>query len=272
MLYIVPTPIGNLEDITLRAINVLKNVALIACEDTRTSGKLLNHYEIKTPTISYHKFNESKRASELITRLIAGEDIAIISDAGTPGISDPSSYIIKEAIANDIKIDVLPGATAVIPALVISGLDTNSFTYIGFLPEKNKEKTATLELIKNYPHSLVFYVSPHSLQETLADLLQHLGNREIAIIREISKLFQTVYRNKLEYFVNNFTEITLKGEFVLIVEGAEKIVLSEEFILQEAKHRLAEGKPLSIIVKAMSKEFDLKKNNLYQLLLDNNIK
>lgn len=272
MLYIVPTPIGNLEDITLRALNVLKSVTLIACEDTRTSGKLLNHFGIKTPMISYHKFNESKRAQELITKLIAGDDIAIISDAGTPGISDPSSYLIKEAIANEIKIDVLPGATALIPALVISGLDTTSFTYMGFLPEKNKDKVATLELVKNYPHSVVFYVSPHSLHDTLTDLLKYLGNRKVAIVREISKLFQTVYRDTLEYFVNNFSDITLKGEFVLVVEGSKEVAFSEEFILQEAKRRLAAGESLSIIVKVMSKEFSFKKNNLYQLLLDNNIK
>lgn len=272
MLYIVPTPIGNLEDITLRALNVLKSVTLIACEDTRTSGKLLNYFNIKTPMISYHKFNESKRTQELITKLIAGDDIAVISDAGTPGISDPSSYLIKEAIANEIKIDVLPGATALIPALVISGLDTTSFTYMGFLPEKNKDKVATLELIKNYPHSMVFYVSPHSLHDTLVDLLKHLGNRKVAIIREISKLFQTVYRDTLEYFVKNFSAITLKGEFVLVVEGAKEVAISEEFILQEAKRRLAEGDSLSIIVKVMSKEFNIKKNNLYKLLLENNIK
>jgi 16S rRNA (cytidine1402-2'-O)-methyltransferase len=271
MLYIVPTPIGNLEDITLRAIRILKDVDLIACEDTRTSKKLLNHYEIKTPTISYHKFNESKRSQELITRLVSGLDLAVISDAGTPGISDPSSYLIKEAISNNIKIDVLPGATATIPALILSGLNTDSFAFCGFLPDKNKDKLNILNQVKSHAETLIFYVSPHSLEKTLLDFHENLGNRNIAIIREISKLFQTTYRGTLSHFIANFDEITLKGEFVVVIEGSKEKVLSDDQILDEARRLISTGKSVSIIAKEMSKEYGLKKNTLYQLFLDNNL-
>lgn len=271
MLYIVPTPIGNLEDITLRAIRILKDVDLIACEDTRTSKKLLNHYEIKTPTISYHKHNESKRSQELIIKLKEGLDLAVISDAGSPGISDPSSYLIKAAIENNIAIDVLPGATAVIPALILSGLDSEAFSYCGFLPEKTKDKIEVFNNIKSHHQTLIFYVSPHSLEKTLHDFRENLGDRNIAIIREISKLFQSVYRNKISHFINNFEEITLKGEFVVVIEGNEEKTLSEEQILQEAKRLISSGKCLSFIAKEMSKEYGLKKNKLYQLFLDNNL-
>ncbi len=270
MLYIVPTPIGNLEDITLRAIRILKEVDLIACEDTRTSKKLLQHFEIKTPTISYHKFNEKQRSQELISKLIQGKNIAIISDAGSPGISDPSSYIIKDAIENNVDIDVLPGPTAAIPALVISGLSTDSFAFYGFLPDKQKDKTILFSKIREISSSLLFYVSPHSLERSLHDFHDNLGDRNIAIVREISKLYQTVYRGKLSYFINNFSEITLKGEFVLVIEGYKERDMSDTEILVEAKKLLAEGYSLSKIAKEISKEWAVKKNQVYQLLLDNN--
>lgn len=271
MLYIVPTPIGNLEDITLRAIRVLKEVDLIACEDTRTSKKLLNHFEIATPTISYHKFNESKRSQELVSKLKQGLNLALISDAGTPGISDPSSYLIKEAILNNIEYDVLPGATAIIPALILSGLNTDSFTYLGFLPEKNKDKQTLFSQIKEYTNTLIFYVSPHSLEKTLTEFLDNLGERQIAIIREISKMYQSTYRGSLSYFTSNFADITLKGEFVVAIEGYEEKTLSDEQVLIKAKELINSGKSASSIAKDMSKKYGLKKNKLYQLFLDNNL-
>jgi len=271
MLYIIPTPIGNLEDITLRAIKILKSVDLIACEDTRTSKKLLNHFEINTPTISYHKFNESKRSKELISRLINGLKLAVISDAGTPGISDPCSYLIKEAITNNVEFDVLPGATATIPALILSGLNTDNFTFCGFLPDKNKDKIKLLNRVKNYSETLIFYVSPHSLENTLIDFKDNFGDRNIAIIREISKLYQSVYRNKISYLINNFEEITLKGEFVVVIEGSKEKVLSDDQILEEARRLISSGKSVSNIAKEMSKEYGLKKNKLYKLFLDNNL-
>lgn len=271
MLYIVPTPIGNLEDITLRAIKILKEVDLIACEDTRTSMKLLQHYDIKTPTVSYHKFNEKQRSQELIIRLKEGKNIAVISDAGSPGISDPSSYIIKQAIEDDIEIDVLPGASATIPALVISGLNTDSFTFLGFLPDKKKDKDLLFAEVASYSSTLIFYVSPHSLEKTLHEFKDKLGDRNLAIVREISKLYQTVYRGKISYFIDNFEDITLKGEFVVVIEGYAKEDLSDEEILKKAKYLYSQGKSVSQIAKEMSKEYDLKKNQLYQFFLDNNL-
>ncbi len=267
MLYIVPTPIGNLKDITLRALEVLKEVDLIACEDTRTSGKLLSYFDIKTPTISYHKFNESKRSVELVSKLKEGKNIAVISDAGSPGISDPSSYIIKEAISNKIKIDVLPGATAVIPALVISGLDTNAFTFIGFLPDKNKDKDSLLNYCKELKETLVFYASPHALEKTLNEIYNILGDRNIAIVREISKLHQSVYRNTLSYYLNNFDEIKLKGEFVLVIEGKREEEISDAYIIEQAMKLQKEGMSNSRIAKELSKSLDVKKNYIYSLLL-----
>jgi len=271
MLYIVPTPIGNLEDITLRAIRILKEVDLIACEDTRTSKKLLHHYAINTPTISYHKFNESKRSQELIAKLKQGAKIAIISDAGTPGISDPSSYLIKEAIENNIDFDVLPGATATIPALILSGLNTENFTFCGFLPDKNKDKLTLFNHIKFHTNTLIFYVSPHSLEKTLTEFLDNFGDRKIAIMREISKMYQSVYRGTTSYFIANFAEITLKGEFVVVIEGYQEKTLSDDEILHQARRLTAAGKSASFIAKEMSKEYGLKKNKLYQLFIDNDI-
>ncbi len=271
MLYIVPTPIGNLEDITLRAIKVLKSVDLIACEDTRTSKKLLNHFDISTPTISYHKFNESKRSQELITKLEEGLELAVISDAGTPGISDPASYLINEAIKHNIEFDVLPGATATIPALILSGLNTDKFTFCGFLPDKNKDKNILFKQILKQANTLIFYVSPHSLEKTLVDFFENLGDRKIAIIREISKMYQSTYRGSLSHFIANFDEITLKGEFVVVIEGFQEKNLSDEQILIEARKLLAEGISISKIAKEMSQDWGLKKNKLYQLFLDNDL-
>lgn len=271
MLYIVPTPIGNLDDITLRALKILKAADLIACEDTRTSKKLLQHFEISTPSISYHKFNEKQRSQELIMKLKEGEDIAVISDAGTPGISDPSSYIIKQALDENIEIDVLPGATATIPALVISGIDTTRFTFLGFLPDKKKDKDLLFSEVVNYSSTLIFYVSPHSLEKTLKEFKDNLGDRNLAIVREISKLYQTVYRGKISYYIDNFQDITLKGEFVVVIEGYSREGLSEDEILKKARALYSQGNSVSKIAKEMSKKYDLKKNQIYQLLLDNNL-
>lgn len=267
MLFIVPTPVGNLGDITLRALETLNKCDFIACEDTRTSGVLLSHYEIKTPTLSYHKFNEAKRSIELITKLKEGKNIAVISDAGTPGISDPSSYLIREAIKNNIEIDVLPGATATIPALVISGMNTESFSFCGFLPDKNKDKQGVLEYWSKAEETLVFYVSLHDLYKDLELFREYLGDRNIAIVREISKLHQSVYRNRISYFLENRDVVKAKGEFVVVIEGAEKEVINEEKILSLAEQMLADGKSVSWISKELSKELKLKKNYVYRLLL-----
>src|SRR5690554_2597095 len=190
MLYLVPTPVGNLEDITLRAIRILKEVALIACEDTRTSGVLLNHYGIETPKISYHDHNERSRTPQLIERMLAGEPIALITDAGSPGISDPGFYLVRACIHQDIRVKALPGATAFVPALTISGLPSDRFVFEGFLPAKKGRHTRLTSLTED-PRTLLFYESPHRLPRTLKDLREAFGSdRPAAVVREISKKFE----------------------------------------------------------------------------------
>ena len=268
ILFIVPTPIGNLADITFRAIDILKRVSIIGAEDTRNSKKLLNHYNIETPIISYHKFNERKRVEQLLSKLQNGEDIAIISDAGTPGISDPSSIIIKEAIANELKIEVLPGATAFIPALVASGLNCDKFQFIGFLPEKNKTRDLLLENIKNNENTLIFYEAPHKLQKFFKCLFDHLGDRKISIVREISKIDETYYRMTLKSIIEEPEQIVEKGEFVIIVEGSKKDIISDSELRDKLIKLIGNGETKKTAVKVVTNETGENKNRIYQLVLE----
>ncbi len=268
ILFIVPTPIGNLADITFRAIDILKRVSIIGAEDTRNSKKLLNHYNIETPIISYHKFNERKRVEQLLSKLQNGEDIAIISDAGTPGISDPSSIIIKEAIANDLKIEVLPGATAFIPALVASGLNCERFQFIGFLPEKNKTCDEILKNIKDNENTLIFYEAPHKLQKFIQYLFDHLGDRKISIVREISKIYETYYRTTLHNVIKEPEQIVAKGEFVIIVEGSTKSIISDSDLKDKLIKLLENGETRKSAVQLVTKESGEQKNRIYQLALE----
>lgn len=214
----VSTPIGNLEDITLRAIQVLKQVDLIAAEDTRHSSVLLNHYGITTPTTSFHAFNIAKKTPALIQKLLQGRSIALISDAGTPGISDPAYHLVREAIANNIAIEAIPGATALIPALVISGLPANRFVFEGFLPTK-KGRQKRLQELADEQRTMIIYEAPHRLLKTLNQLLAVFGNRRVAIIRELTKKFEQVYRGTLADITLNPDQLVLKGEFVVVIEG-----------------------------------------------------
>lgn len=268
ILFIVPTPIGNLADITFRAVDILKKVTLIGAEDTRNSKKLLNHYNIETPMISYHKFNERKRVDQLLNKLQNGEDIAIISDAGTPGISDPSSIIIKEAIKNDLKVEVLPGATAFIPALVASGFNCDRFQFIGFLPEKNKIREKLLENIKKNENTLIFYEAPHKLQKFFQYLFEHLGDRRITIVREISKIYETYYRTTLKNIIKEPKQIMAKGEFVIIVEGSQKSIIDDSEINYKLIRLIENGETKTTAVKLVTKETGEKKNRIYQLALE----
>ena len=268
ILFIVPTPIGNLADITFRAVDILKKVTLIGAEDTRNSKKLLNHYKIETPMISYHKFNERKRVDKLLTKLQNGEDIAIISDAGTPGISDPSSIIIKEAINSGLKVEVLPGATAFIPALIASGLNCEIFQFIGFLPEKNKTRERLLENIKNNENTLIFYEAPHKLQKFFQYLFDHLGDRKISIVREISKIYETHYSSTLKNIIKEPEQIMAKGEFVIIVEGSQKSVISDSNLKNKLIKLLENGETKKTAVKLVTKETGEQKNRIYQLALE----
>jgi 16S rRNA (cytidine1402-2'-O)-methyltransferase len=268
ILYLVPTPIGNLKDMTYRAVETLNKVDLIAAEDTRTSFNLLKHYEIKTSMVSYHKYNERKRAASLIEKLKAGKSIAIISDAGTPGISDPSNVIVKEAIENGIKVVALPGATAFVPALTASGFDTDHFYFHGFLSDKENESKLQLESISKVSVPTIYYVSPHKLQKTIIKMQKIMGDRKFVAAREISKLHETFFRGKFSDYINNPDLIKLKGEFVVLVDGKKEEEISEEQIVLKIKTLLEMGYSKSKAVKVLSKEQNLPKNKLYDLALD----
>jgi 16S rRNA (cytidine1402-2'-O)-methyltransferase len=218
-LFIVPTPIGNLEDITLRALNVLRSVDFILAEDTRTTGFLLKHFEIQSKLIPYHKFNEHKQLEHLIQRIEASHSVALTSDAGTPGISDPGYLIVKHCIENEIEVECLPGATALIPALVNSGLPSDRFTFEGFLPQK-KGRQKRIESLMHETRTMVFYESPHRLIKTLQQLKEFFKQeRNVCVCRELSKLHEENYRGNFSQAIEHFSQKAIKGEIVLVVEG-----------------------------------------------------
>ncbi|HEY5370235.1 MAG TPA: 16S rRNA (cytidine(1402)-2'-O)-methyltransferase [Hanamia sp.] len=219
MLYIVPSPIGNLADITFRAVEVLKSVDLILAEDTRTSGKLLRHYQIEKPTSSYHQHNEHKIVTHLTEQLMSGKTMALITDAGTPGVSDPAFLLVRECIKNDIKVECLPGATAFVPALVNSGLPMNSFCFEGFLPLKKGRQTF-LKKLAGEERTMVFYESPMRLVRTLKDFIEYFGaERQCSVSRELTKIFEENKRGNLLEVHDYFNPKTVKGEIVVVVEG-----------------------------------------------------
>ena len=221
-LYVVPTPVGNLEDMTLRAIWVLKEVDLILAEDTRTSGILLKHFEIKNALQSYHKFNEHQVLESIITRLKAGENIALISDAGTPGISDPGFLVVRECVRNGIEVQCLPGATAFVPALVASGLPDERFCFEGFLPQK-KGRMTRLNSLAEETRTMIFYESPYRLVKTLTQFAELFGEeRQVSVCREISKIHEESVRGTLAEVLEHFTQKEPKGEIVIILAGKEK--------------------------------------------------
>lgn len=275
-LYIVPTPIGNLKDITLRALEVLENADLIAAEDTRQSLKLLNHYNIKKPLISYHKHNEQEKSENLIDRLKNGESIALISDAGTPGISDPGSTIIIKCIEEAIDFEVLPGATAITTALVYSGLDTTKFIFRGFLPRENKDRKPVIEELRGRRETLIFYEAPHRILDTLNFLKDNLGNRKIALCRELTKLHEQILRMTIEEALEHYKSVEPRGEYVLIVAGK-----SEEEIIKEAqetwenlsieehiKKYMEEGIDKKEAIKRVAKDRGLSKSEVYKYSID----
>ncbi len=220
MLYLVPTPIGNLEDITLRALRILREVDLVACEDTRTSGILLSHYDIETPRTSYHEHNETKKAPQLIDRMRSGQSIALISDAGSPGISDPGFYLVRECMRNEISVVPLPGPTAFVPALVASALPADRFAFEGFLPSKKGRKTR-LDALQAESRTMIIYESPYRLVRTLTDLAGVFGGeRPAAVAREITKMFEEIRRGTLSELHSYFGEQSkVRGELVIVVGG-----------------------------------------------------
>ena len=218
-LYLIPTPIGNLEDITLRALRLLKEVDMVLAEDTRTTRKLFSHYEISTPLAPFHMHNEHKVVNKWIERLKSGEKIALVSDAGTPAISDPGFLLVRECVKNDIEVDCLPGATAFVPALVNSGLPSEKFIFEGFLPSKKGRQTR-LKILAEEERTMIFYESPHRIVKTLSQFMEYFGDeRIVSVSREISKMFEETKRGSMKYVKEYFEEKKPKGEFVIIVDG-----------------------------------------------------
>ena len=222
ILYIVPTPVGNMEDMTFRAIRILKEVDLVLAEDTRTSGILLKHYEIKNALMSHHKFNEHGTSAGIVSRLLAGENVALISDAGTPGISDPGFFLVREAVRAGVEVQCLPGATAFVPALVSSGLPCDRFAFEGFLPQKKGRQTK-LESLREEERTMIFYESPYRLVKTLQQFAEvYGGERQVSVCREISKVHEESVRGSLDEVIAHFKEKEPKGEIVIILAGCEK--------------------------------------------------
>ena len=219
MLYIVPSPIGNLQDISLRALHILKQVDVILAEDTRTSSHLLNHYEVKTPLTPYHQHNEHKVLRHLVDQLLSGKKMALLTDAGTPGISDPAFLLVRECVRHEIKVECLPGATAFVPALVNSGLPINRFCFEGFIPLKKGRQTL-LKQLATEERTMVFYESPMRLVKTLEDFIQYFGaERPCCVSRELTKMFEENKRGTLQEVCEHFKQKTVKGEIVIVVQG-----------------------------------------------------
>ena len=270
-LYIVATPIGNLEDITLRALRVLKEVDLIAAEDTRQTLKLLNNYEINKPLISYHRHNEETKSEILIEKLRNGENIALVSDAGTPGICDPGEEVIKKAIEDNIEVIPIPGACAMINALIVSGISTKEFEFLGFLPLNKKLRRQKLKEIENSSKTIIIYEAPHKMKTTLGDLKEILKDRKIVLARELTKIHEEFIRKSIDELLSEID--TIKGEMILIIEG-NKIDTEEcknfDEISLEDHYKLYEEKGLNKkeIIKQIAKDRNVNKNEIYMYFLE----
>ncbi|GKU26900.1 ribosomal RNA small subunit methyltransferase I [Clostridium folliculivorans] len=271
-LYLVPTPIGNLKDITLRALEVLKTVDIIAAEDTRQTLKLLNHYEIKKTLISYHKHNEYGKSEDIIGIINSGRSVAIVSDAGTPGISDPGEILVKRCIEENIQFEVLPGATATTTALVYSGFDTTKFMFRGFLPRENKDRMEVVDTLKDRSETIIFYEAPHRLLSTLDFLKEVFGDRRIAICRELTKLHEEIVRVTISEAISYFSNKQPKGEFVLVLEGKSKEAIENEkkatwedlSIEEHILRNINNGMEKKEAIKMVAKERKLPKSEVYK--------
>ncbi|NLY86766.1 MAG: 16S rRNA (cytidine(1402)-2'-O)-methyltransferase [Tissierellia bacterium] len=267
-LYICPTPIGNLEDITLRTLNVLKEVDLIAAEDTRHTIKLLNHYNIKKPLTSYHEHNIKEKGIELIDKLNQGKNIALVSDAGMPGISDPGEDLIKKAIEADIEVVPLPGPTASITALIVSGLSTDKFIFYGFLAPKKKDRIKELEEIKEYRMTTIVYEAPHRLLSLLEDMVEVLGERKISVSRELTKKYEETFRGTPKEALEKFRSSGIKGEFVIVIEGNKNVETPDIDVEKALREYLSQGYSKKEAVKKVSQKYNLPKNEVYKASLE----
>jgi len=270
-LFLVATPIGNLEDITIRAINVLKEVDIIAAEDTRHTLKLLNHFDIKKPLISYYKEIEKNKSEILIEKLLEGKNIALVSDAGTPAISDPGEEIVKECIKNNIEINPIPGACAFVNALICSGLSTREFVFVGFLPTNNKEKKEKIKEIGNIDKTIILYESPHRIKETLEKILEIIGNRKVVLAREITKIHEEFIRGNIEEVLLEIED--KKGEFVILIEGSEKkddkkAFLNNLSLEEHYNYYLNKNYNNKEIIKQIAKDRQKTKNEIYQYFIN----
>ncbi len=276
ILYLVATPIGNLSDMTSRAIDTLREVDLIAAEDTRNSIKLLNHFEIKTPMTAYHEYNKYDKADYLVNELLGGKNIALITDAGTPGISDPGEVLVSKCHENAVPVTSLPGCCALISALIISGLPTRRFCFEAFLPSDKKERQDIIGELKTETRTIIIYEAPHHLVKTLTELRDNLEDRQITVCKELTKKFETINRTTLSEAVDYYTNNEPKGEYVLVLSGADKskLVLEEQLAWQQMsleEHMelyLEQGIDKKEAMKKVAKDRGITKRDVYQALLE----
>ena len=274
-LYLCATPIGNLEDITYRVLRTLKEVDLIAAEDTRNSIKLLNHFEIKTPMTSYHEYNKIEKAYQLVNKLKEGKNIALITDAGTPGISDPGEDLVRICYEEGVPVTSLPGAAACITALTMSGLPTRRFTFEAFLPRDKKERAAVLEGLKEETRTIILYEAPHHLVKTLEELLKTLGNRKITVCRELTKKHEEKIQSTLEDIITYYKETEPRGEYVLVLEGKDPKEIEKEkqaswesmTVEEHMDHYESQGMDRKEAMKQVAKDRGVSKRDIYQQLL-----
>ncbi len=277
-LYLCATPIGNLEDITLRVLRTLKEVDLIAAEDTRNSIKLLNHFEIKTPMTSYHEYNKIEKAYQLVEKMKNGKNIALITDAGTPGISDPGEELVRICQESGIVVTSLPGAAACITALTISGLSTRRFSFEAFLPKEKKERTLILSSLEQETRTIIIYEAPHHLIKTLEDLYHSLGERNITLCRELTKKYETIFSTTISGAISHYKEQAPKGEFVLIIQGKNQQELLKEqqqnwkniSLEEHMEHYESQNISHKEAMKLVAKDRGISKREVYQMLLTEN--
>ena len=275
ILYLCATPIGNLEDMTFRAVRILKEVDLIAAEDTRNSIKLLNHFEIKTPMTSYHEYNKIEKGHKLVDMLLEGKNIALITDAGTPGISDPGEELVAMCYEAGVKVTSIPGAAACITALTLSGLKTRRFAFEAFLPSDKKERKQTLEELKTETRTIIIYEAPHRLSKTLKELYETLGHRKLTVVRELTKKHEMVWPTTTEEAVAYYDENDAKGECVLVLEGKSRQEIEKEeqarwediSIEEHMEKYLGEGMDKKSAMKQVAKDRGISKRDVYQALL-----
>lgn len=275
-LYLCATPIGNLEDITLRVLRTLKEADLIAAEDTRHSIKLLNHFDIKTPMTSYHEFNKVEKARYLVDKMREGINVALITDAGTPGISDPGEELVRQCYEAGIEVTSLPGPAACVTALTISGMATRRFAFEAFLPSDKKEKQEIFEELKKETRTIILYEAPHRLVRTLSELLENLGDRRISVCRELTKTHETVFRTTVSEALSYYETEEPRGEYVLVIEGKSRMEIQQEqersweavSIEEHMKRYLDGGTDKKEAMKLVAKDRGMKKRDVYQYLLN----